>query len=185
MRRDLPLLRTLGPAQLRFSFGALRQHFAANALCEDVRAWIDSGEIAAAELELRIAEKVLSNLGAPGATLRALTRQGVSVVIDEFGRGVTSLPKLARLPVAALQLDRAMVLSARGDSVANKAVRAAIAIATALDLQPIASRRGRPVATRHNCWHSVARRDWATVLVHRRSRCPLAAPATAQKALNS
>lgn len=139
MRQDLPQLRMLAGPGLRFSFGALRQHFSANALCEDVSSWIASGEIAAAELELRIAEKALANLASPSATLRAFSKQGVHVIIDEYGRGVTSLPKLARLPVAALQLDRAMVLSARSDAVAMKAVRAAVAIAAALELPAIAA----------------------------------------------
>ena len=139
LRRDLPALRALRPERLKLSFGALRHHFAANALSSEVQAWIESGEIAPSELELRISEKALSNLGSPAATLRALAHSGVSICVDEFGCGVTSLAKLARFPIAALQLDRALVQAVHDDAASLKAVRAAISIAAALDLRSIAA----------------------------------------------
>jgi EAL domain-containing protein (putative c-di-GMP-specific phosphodiesterase class I) len=139
LRRDLPNLRKLGGPALTFSFGPLRHHLASNALAGDLQSWLQSGEIAPQELELRIAEKVLANLASPGATLRALAQLGVTTTVDEFGRGVTSLPRLARLPIRALQLDRALVLGAAASDTARKAVRGAIAVAGALELVAIAS----------------------------------------------
>ena len=139
LRRDLPALRSLVGSDAKISFGPLRHHLADNLLAADIQELLQSGELAPGALELRIAEKVLGNLGAPGTTLRALAEQGVAIVIDEFGRGSTSLTKLARLPIHALQLDRALVLSAASDPIAFKAMRGAIAVATALDMLPIAA----------------------------------------------
>ena len=139
LRRDLPSLRTLCGPEVKISFGALRHHFADGQLMADVREWLATNELQPRGLELRIAERTLSTLPAAGTMLRGFTDLGVSVVIDEFGRGATSLPKLARLPVQAVQLDRALVVSAASDPIARKAVRAAVAMAVALELRPSAA----------------------------------------------
>lgn len=139
LRRDLPRLRELAGPGVRYSFGALRQHLATDALAGDIDAWLETGEIEPAELELRIAEHALSGLTSAGAALRKLERLGVAITIDEFGRGYSSLPRLARLPLQALQLDRTLAVSAIDDPVAQRAARAALSIATSLGLVPIAT----------------------------------------------
>ena len=105
----------------------------------DVADWLDSGEIDAGALELRVAEKALAGLPAPGRLLRPFAERGVSLVVDEFGRGYTSLPRLARLPFRGLQIDRALALASRQDPVALRATRAAAGVAAALGLVPIAA----------------------------------------------
>ena len=139
LQRDLPMLRTLGGSSLRLSFGALRHHINAGSLISDVQAWLQTHEIAAVELELRIAERSLAGLRAPGTTLRSLRALGISIVIDEFGRGETSLARLARLPVHAIQLDRALVLASAQSAAAGRALRAIVAAAAALGLQCFAA----------------------------------------------
>lgn len=139
LRRDLPRLRQLAGPRVRYSFGALRQHLASDALAADIDAWIETGEIQPEELELRIAEQALASLPSAGSTLRRLERLGVATAIDEFGRGYSSLPRLARLPLHALQLDRTLAVSAADDPVAQRAARAALSIATSLGLVPIAT----------------------------------------------
>jgi predicted signal transduction protein with EAL and GGDEF domain len=138
-QRDMPSLRALGTPGMRFSFGALRAHVSSADLLGDVTRLVESGVLAPAELELRFAEKVIAGLAQPGPTLRSLAELGVSIVIDEFGRGFTSLPRLARLPVHALQLDRRLALSAAVDPVARRAAAAALAVAKALDLVPLSA----------------------------------------------
>jgi predicted signal transduction protein with EAL and GGDEF domain len=139
LRRDAPALRVLGRGDFRISFGALRQHFASEALLEDVRAWIATGEIQASELELRLSERVLAGLSSPGRALRPFTDLGVRLVVDEFGRGVSSLPRLARMPLWGLQLDRGLAIAARDDAVAGRAAVAALAVARSLELTAIVS----------------------------------------------
>jgi len=139
LRQDLPAL-GLDPASgLRISFGPLRQHLSSDDFGVDVADWLDSGEIDAGALELRVAEKALAGLPAPGRLLRPFAERGVSLVVDEFGRGYTSLPRLARLPFRGLQIDRALALASRQDPVALRATRAAAGVAAALGLVPIAA----------------------------------------------
>jgi EAL domain-containing protein (putative c-di-GMP-specific phosphodiesterase class I) len=64
---------------------------------------------------------------------------GVQLVVDEIGRGMGSLDRLARSPVWGMQLDRAWVTALRRDAVALKVCRAGIGAATALGLTPIAT----------------------------------------------
>jgi predicted signal transduction protein with EAL and GGDEF domain len=139
LRRDLPRLRERVPPGVRWSFGALRQHLASDALAGDIAQWLRTGEVAPAELELRISEHALGSLPAPGDVLRRLEKLGVSLSVDEFGRGYTSLPRLARLPLASLQLDRSLAVSAADDAVARRAAAAALSVAVALDLRPVAT----------------------------------------------
>ncbi|MFO1426468.1 MAG: bifunctional diguanylate cyclase/phosphodiesterase [Steroidobacteraceae bacterium] len=139
LRRDAPALRALGGEGFRMSFGALRQHFASDALLEDVTEWLRSGEIEAQELELRLSERVLAGLASPGRLLRPLHELGVRLVVDEFGRGVSSLPRLARMPLWGLQIDRALATTARQDPVAARTAQAALSLAGSLALVPIVS----------------------------------------------
>jgi EAL domain-containing protein (putative c-di-GMP-specific phosphodiesterase class I) len=104
-----------------------------------VRAWIATGEIRASELELRLSERVLAGLSSPGRALRPFTDLGVRLVVDEFGRGVSSLPRLARMPLWGLQLDRSLANAARDDAVAGRAAAAALAVARSLELTAIVS----------------------------------------------
>ena len=139
LRTDLPALRGLGHGEFRVSFGALRQHFASDVLNEDVCDWLASGEIAAQSLELRLSERVLSGLSSPGRVLRAFHERNVALVVDEIGRAHSSLTRLARMPLWGLQIDRGLITSAKRDAISANAARAAISIARALDLVPIAS----------------------------------------------
>jgi predicted signal transduction protein with EAL and GGDEF domain len=139
LRRDLPALAATMPAGLRWSFGALRQHVAHEALHDDIEDWLGTGSLRAEQIELRIAERTISALPSPGKALRRFAERGIALVVDEFGRGYSSLPRLARLPLAGLQVDRALVTGARDDEVALRATRAALMLAAALDMMPIAA----------------------------------------------
>ena len=103
----------------------------------DIAAFLGSGAVPAQRLELRIAEQpfVERNLGA----LEDLRRLGVRLVVDEAGRGLASLDRLARAPMWGLQLDRAWVTASRRDEVALKVCRAGISLALALGLVPLAA----------------------------------------------
>ena len=139
LRRDAPALRALGDGAAHISFGPLRQHFASDTLLADVSDWLRSGEIEAGHLELRLSERVLAGLGSAGRVLRPFHDLGIRLVVDEFGRGHSSLPRLARMPLWGLQVDRGLVTGARKDPVAARAARGALALAQSLGLVSIAS----------------------------------------------
>jgi EAL domain-containing protein (putative c-di-GMP-specific phosphodiesterase class I) len=93
--------------------------------------------VPAERLELRVAEKVY--IAREPARFAALEALGVRLVIDEVGRGTGSLDALTRAPIWGLQLDRAWVAALTADPIARKVCRAGIAMASALELVPIAT----------------------------------------------
>jgi EAL domain-containing protein (putative c-di-GMP-specific phosphodiesterase class I) len=130
------LSRRWGP-DIRISFGALRHHLSHEEFVEDFGRLLAGGVIPPQRLELRISER---NLGVrPPSDLKPLAAAGVQLIVDEVGRGTTSLEWLARAPIHAMQLDRAWVVAARKDTVALKVCRASIAVARSLELTPIAT----------------------------------------------
>jgi EAL domain-containing protein (putative c-di-GMP-specific phosphodiesterase class I) len=122
---------------VRISFGALRDHVAHEDFLADTQRMLAGQSLPAERLELRISEKTFVTRD-PG-DFRSLQRRGVQLVVDEAGRGMSSLVSLASAPIWGLQLDRAWVAAARSDEVARKVCRAAISMATSLGLTSIAT----------------------------------------------
>lgn len=69
----------------------------------------DSG-LPPAALELEITESILMDerSGVPD-TLKAIRELGVSIVVDDFGRGYSNLAYLGRLPIDKIKIDRSFV----------------------------------------------------------------------------
>ncbi len=137
VRDDYGALRSGIDADVRISFGALRHHVLHEAFVADIDELLASGGIPAERLELRIAERAFA--AREPSSLQALSRRGVHLVVDEVGRGMASLERLARAPLDGLQLDRSWVTALRHDAVALKVCRAGISMAAALGLTPIAT----------------------------------------------
>jgi diguanylate cyclase len=138
-QQDLPALRAAGTPGMKFSFGPLRQHLASGLLAVDLADLLQSGVAAPQEIEVRIAEQALAGLANPAAELKSLAGLGIALVIDEFGRGATSLLRLARLPVYGLQIERSVATAAAADAVAGKAATAMLSIAAAFGVRSIAA----------------------------------------------
>lgn len=138
LRRDLPELRKAAGADLRLSFGPLRHHFACDALAKDLEEFLAPGDLPPEMLELRVAEETLAGLSAPERTLGRLAKTGTRLVIDEFGRGYTSLARLANLPFQGMQVDRSFVIAMSEDPAAQRICRAVVSFAAALGLTAIA-----------------------------------------------
>jgi predicted signal transduction protein with EAL and GGDEF domain len=124
-------------ADTRLSFGPLRHHMLQDEFVEDLTRFLSAGRIPPTRLELRIAERAFAAMNP--ATLRSLGEVGLRIVVDEVGRGFTSLDRLASAPIWGLQLDRAWVTALRSDPVALRICRAGISAALALGLAPIAT----------------------------------------------
>ena len=71
-------------------------------------------------------------------TLRSLKALGVSITIDGFGAGFSSLARLRRLPIDALKMDLSFVRGATTDPDDASLVTAVIAVAHSLRLKVIA-----------------------------------------------
>ena len=90
-------------------------------------------------LELDLDEKVLETDNADLlATMKALNAMGVRLAIDDFGRGVSSIPRLRRYPLKALKLDPALVRGVGHDEDSEAVVEAIASLATTLGLEVFA-----------------------------------------------
>lgn len=84
-------------------------------------------------LRLELTESaVLDNTGATAANLAALMEVGATLELDDFGTGYSSLAYLARLPVAAVKLDRAFIRTIQTSAGTQAVVKAAIDMVHAL-----------------------------------------------------
>ncbi|MGB6306975.1 MAG: EAL domain-containing protein [Steroidobacteraceae bacterium] len=124
-------------SDVRISFGALRHHIMNDDFVGDVRRFLQEGAVPADRLELRIAERTFTVLDP--SVCKSLAELGVRLVVDEVGRGMVSIDRLARAPIWGLQLDRAWVTALRSDEVALRVCRAGISAARALGLTAIAT----------------------------------------------
>jgi EAL domain-containing protein (putative c-di-GMP-specific phosphodiesterase class I) len=90
-------------------------------------------------LELEITETTaMQHTDGTLTTLQALKDLGVSLVIDDFGSGYSSLLYLKRFPVDKLKIDGSFLAEVPGDADHSAIVAAIIALGRALDLRVVA-----------------------------------------------
>ena len=90
-------------------------------------------------LQIEVTETaVMSNIDEATRQLRELERLGVTVSVDDFGTGHSSLSYLHRLPIDTLKVDRSFVWQITESEETVAIVRAIVAMANSLGLQVIA-----------------------------------------------
>ncbi len=90
------------------------------------------------QLQLEITETVLvEDTPATARRVRALLDLGVRLVLDDFGRGYSSLHYLTRFPITGLKLDRAFV-AGLGERSTAAITAGVVGIARSLDLAVVA-----------------------------------------------
>jgi diguanylate cyclase (GGDEF)-like protein/PAS domain S-box-containing protein len=90
-------------------------------------------------LDLEITESmVMQNFDATVRALQTLRGVGVETSLDDFGTGYSSLAYVARLPVAALKIDRSFVIEMVSSRYARTIVETVISLAHSLGLKVIA-----------------------------------------------
>jgi EAL domain-containing protein (putative c-di-GMP-specific phosphodiesterase class I)/GGDEF domain-containing protein len=137
LQQDLAEMSRGADAAVRISFGALRHHILHEDFISDISRLISAGEIPAERLELRISERTL--ISADAAAFQSLREMGVDLVVDEVGRGLSSLDQLARARLSGMQLDRSWATAIRHEPIALGVGRAAVSMAIALGITPIAT----------------------------------------------
>jgi len=137
LKEDFIRLHPTLTREVRVSFGALRQHVLDEGFVADLRAILDHGALTADRLELRISERAY--ISRESDVWHGLANLGVQLVVDEFGRDLSSLGLLARVPLWGLQLDRSLTTAVNADPVSDKVCRALVNVATGLGLVPIAT----------------------------------------------
>ena len=108
-------------------------------LVDDVAAALERHGLAASSLELEITESAA--MVDPRRSMRALEAldlMGVTLSVDDFGTGHSSLGYLHQLPVRRLKIDRSFVTNLLTDEVSDAIVRSTIELAAALHLDVVA-----------------------------------------------
>jgi EAL domain-containing protein (putative c-di-GMP-specific phosphodiesterase class I) len=98
----------------------------------------------ASALELELTETVFQTGPHTIASLRRLREMGVSIALDDFGIGYSSLTSLEQLPINRVKLDRMLVEGVDTNPRSAAIVRSIIALCHGLGLQVIAEGVERP-----------------------------------------
>ena len=107
-------------------------------------------------IELEITETaIMQNIDRAANMLNKIHDLGVSIAIDDFGIGYSSLSKLKALPVDTLKIDKSFVRDIAFDSNDEAIVKAIIGMAESLELNVIAegieTEKQLNLLLQHNC----------------------------------
>ncbi len=108
-------------------------------LIDNIKLILSETEMPADKLCIEITESAaMPNIEYSVQTLQALRKEGISISIDDFGSGFSSLSSLRKLPIDALKIDRQFIdeIPSNPDDVAI--TKAIIAMAQTLNLNIIA-----------------------------------------------
>lgn len=106
---------------------------------DDLMTMLSLYDIPPSSIEIEITENVpIHNMEATTATLRALSRLGVRIAIDDFGAQYSSLNYLRTLPIDTLKIDRAFVMEIRDQADDSPIIKAIIGIAAGLGMNIVA-----------------------------------------------
>src|SRR6185295_16219226 len=91
-----------------------------------------------ADLELEITEGMIEDADQAVKILHGLSAMGVTLAIDDFGMGYSSLAHLKRFPIDTLKIDQTFVRDVTTDQGGAAIAKAIIAMAHSLNLKVIA-----------------------------------------------
>jgi len=108
-------------------------------LPDDVQRLLRDAGLPPRLLRLEITERAFTALGSSAEqAMEQFAANGISVALDDFGVGYSSMARLVRLPVDVLKIDRTFVMPMATDERSAVVVRAAIEIAHSLGLRAVA-----------------------------------------------
>ena len=104
-----------------------------------VEAVVDRSGIDPSALGLEVTESaVMADVDVARAALERMVAQGVTVVIDDFGIGYSSIARLGELPVVGVKIDRQFTRCLGSDPRAERIFTAVAALAHAFELDVVA-----------------------------------------------
>jgi predicted signal transduction protein with EAL and GGDEF domain len=106
---------------------------------ERVLATVDAAGVARDQLVVELTEQALArDFETAVAVVAELRRGGVSVAVDDYGTGYSSLRYLHRFDADVVKIDRSFIANLGGSEHTQKIVRSVVDMAASLDLQCIA-----------------------------------------------
>ena len=112
--------------------------------CEHIARALEVTGLPASALELELTETVFQTGPSTVDSLRRLREMGVSIALDDFGIGYSSLTSLEQLPITRVKLDRMLVEGVDSNPRSAAIVRSIVALCHGLGLQVIAEGVERP-----------------------------------------
>lgn len=124
---------------LIISFNLSAVHFRNNTLVKDIKKILLRTGVSSRNIEVEITEGVLiSNADKAKTVLNELKTLGLSISLDDFGSGYSSLSYLKQLPINCLKIDRSFVMDLENNKDSRVIIEAIINLANSLDLSVIA-----------------------------------------------
>jgi predicted signal transduction protein with EAL and GGDEF domain len=115
------------------------REFADAGLVERIAGHLKQNGLPASALTLEVTEtEVMADLSQASMMLDELAGLGISLAIDDYGTGYSSLAYIHRLPVQELKIDRSFVTSLASESSNAIIVNSSIAMAHSLGLKVVA-----------------------------------------------
>ncbi|MGH8169450.1 MAG: EAL domain-containing protein, partial [Steroidobacteraceae bacterium] len=105
---------------------------------------LESAGLPASALELELTETVLQTGTTTIEALRRLRDLGVSIALDDFGIGYSSLTSLEQLPINRVKLDRMLIEGVDSNPRSAAIVRSIVTLCHGLGLQVVAEGVERP-----------------------------------------
>lgn len=125
-----------GVAAVPIAVNLSAMQFRLERFADTVRQVLAEAGVPGAWLELELTERMLmDDIGTAPATLTALRALGLSISVDDFGTGYTSLAHLTQLPLDKLKIDQGFVAKLPGDAGALAITRAIVQMAQGLGLR--------------------------------------------------
>ncbi|MEW7983335.1 MAG: EAL domain-containing protein [gamma proteobacterium symbiont of Phacoides pectinatus] len=107
--RDIVIINNLNPA-LTISFNASAKDFSGSGLVDAIEREVRDNQVAIDALRVELTESViLENDVHTADNLRRLEALGVSLEMDDFGTGFSSLDMLGQWPFSAVKLDQGII----------------------------------------------------------------------------
>ncbi len=137
--RDVAAIQRVLGTTLRVAVNVSPRQIHSPGWLDEIREALEASGLRPAQLELEITEGLLMD-DRWGVTeiLRAIRDLGVKIVIDDFGRGYSSLAYLARFPIDKLKIDRSFVHDLAGPDPQAPIIDAIIVMAHALGMTVVA-----------------------------------------------
>jgi diguanylate cyclase (GGDEF)-like protein len=105
---------------------------------------LESAGLPASALELELTETVLQTGSATIEALRRLRELGISIALDDFGIGYSSLTSLEQLPINRVKLDRMLIEGVDSNPRSAAIVRSIVTLCHGLGLEVVAEGVERP-----------------------------------------